>query len=358
MIDQEKIAKFIAELRKDKGLTQNELGIIAHVGREGVSKWERGVTVPSHASLLELSKIFDVTVNEILYGERITKTNEKEVEAAPYKLIDKISDRFKRFKKLFIIIIVLLIIIYLVSYFIFQYTSFKIYATYINADDLTIKQGLIVKSYNYLYFNFGNVINYYDEDIKDMYLYYGDKDNRDRTKLWNGSTLETAVLRIKDYEALANKSTKDIVSNLYLEVNTETETKDYKINVKLNFKSMFKINTEDKKSLEEVEDNNIEAYSETSGEFERIKKKFKLKDGNYYYEAKYKNKKYNFWLQEDTIQLIEKDYILRYKIGSDVVNILSRNNKLEFNINTRKCESGDCKPYMDGINALINKVLK
>lgn len=358
MIDQEKIAKFIAELRKDKGLTQNELGIIAHVGREGVSKWERGVTVPSHASLLELSKIFDVTVNEILYGERITKTNEKEVEAAPYKLIDKISDRFKRFKKLFIIIIVLLIIIYLVSYFIFQYTSFKIYSTYINADDLTVKQGLIVKSYNYLYFNFGKVINYYNEDITDVYLYYGATDNPDRTKLWNGSTLETAVLRIKDYEALANKSTKDIVSNLYLEVNTETETKDYKINVKLNFKSMFKINTEDKKSLEDVEENNVEAYSETSDELERLKKKFKLKDGNYYYEVKYKNKNYKFWLREDIIQLANVKYTLKYRYGTNAIQIIDGEKTIRFNIETNKCESGNCKPYMNSINALINKVLE
>ena len=46
MIDQEKVGKFIADLRKEKGLTQDDLAEKMFVGREAISKWERGVCIP------------------------------------------------------------------------------------------------------------------------------------------------------------------------------------------------------------------------------------------------------------------------------------------------------------------------
>ena len=69
MIDQEKVGKFIADLRKEKGLTQDDLAEKMFVGREAISKWERGVCIPGQTILLSLSEEFNVSINEILYGE-------------------------------------------------------------------------------------------------------------------------------------------------------------------------------------------------------------------------------------------------------------------------------------------------
>ena len=70
MIDSVKIGKFILELRKSKSLSQGELGEILGVDRVSISKWERGVSIPSHEMLLKLSTVFEVSINEILRGEK------------------------------------------------------------------------------------------------------------------------------------------------------------------------------------------------------------------------------------------------------------------------------------------------
>ena len=70
MIDSDRIGKFILELRKSKNLSQGQLGEILGIDRVSISKWERGVCLPSPEMLLKLSDMFNVTVNEILYGEK------------------------------------------------------------------------------------------------------------------------------------------------------------------------------------------------------------------------------------------------------------------------------------------------
>lgn len=58
----------IAFLRKQKGLTQNELGERLNVSFQAVSKWERGETLPDTAILVDLAGILDTTVDYILTG--------------------------------------------------------------------------------------------------------------------------------------------------------------------------------------------------------------------------------------------------------------------------------------------------
>ena len=61
----------IAALRKQKGMTQNELGHLLGISFQAVSKWERGETLPDTAILLDLARVLDTTVDQILAaGER------------------------------------------------------------------------------------------------------------------------------------------------------------------------------------------------------------------------------------------------------------------------------------------------
>lgn len=353
MIDQEKFGKFIAELRKEAGLSQAELAARLYVGREAVSKWERGVGLPSHTILLGLSKEFDITINELLYGERIDKTNKEEVEKVPYKWIDKISEKLKNFKKLFIVTIILLIIIYLVSYFVFDYTSFKIYATYTSGGDFTFKPGLIVKCYDKLYFKFGNVINYKKDEIKDMTLYYGDIDNSDRVKLLSGSTLEDTVVEIKEFEELTKKDIKEVLKNLYIEITTQSDVEQYKVDVDLNFKSYFLSKKLDKENNENI----IESFSETNNENNDIKNKFKLKNGEYIYEFKYKDKKYKCKLEDNIINLKVNKYMFKYDVNTHILNMLINDEHIAFEAVGKTCISGNCDKYSDAINMFIDNVL-
>ena len=67
----DKIGKFIATSRKKKGLTQIELADKLNITDRAVSKWERGKGCPDISLLEDLSKILDVSIIELLKGEKI-----------------------------------------------------------------------------------------------------------------------------------------------------------------------------------------------------------------------------------------------------------------------------------------------
>ena len=76
-MDNNKIGKFIASLRKEKGLTQQELGDKLFVTDKAVSKWERGLSFPDITILEKLAFELNVDVSEILCGERGKKKKNK-----------------------------------------------------------------------------------------------------------------------------------------------------------------------------------------------------------------------------------------------------------------------------------------
>ena len=74
-MDQQKIGKFISEKRKEKNLTQIQLGEMLNVSKNAVSKWERGICMMDISLLEPLSKILEVSVTDILNGEKVTVEN-------------------------------------------------------------------------------------------------------------------------------------------------------------------------------------------------------------------------------------------------------------------------------------------
>ena len=69
-MEQIKTGKFIAELRKGKGMTQEQLGTRLGVNSRSVSRWENGHGMPDISLLLELADVLGVTVQELLEGSR------------------------------------------------------------------------------------------------------------------------------------------------------------------------------------------------------------------------------------------------------------------------------------------------
>ncbi len=91
-MNQEIIGKFIASQRKLKKLTQEELAYKLGITKNAVSKWERGVCLMDMSLLKPLSEILDVSINEILAGEKIeTKDIEKKSEENIIKLTELIN---------------------------------------------------------------------------------------------------------------------------------------------------------------------------------------------------------------------------------------------------------------------------
>ena len=101
-MDQIKIGKFIAELRKTKNMTQQQLGEKIGVSSKTISKWETGKGMPDLSSLKPLSDCLEISINELLSGEKIEE--EKYADKLEENIINTIeySDKQVNNKKIFI----------------------------------------------------------------------------------------------------------------------------------------------------------------------------------------------------------------------------------------------------------------
>lgn len=78
----------LQELRKNRGLTQEELAEALYVSRTAVSKWESGRGYPSIDSLKEISTYFSVTIDDLLSGDKLISIAEKENESNMQQMCD------------------------------------------------------------------------------------------------------------------------------------------------------------------------------------------------------------------------------------------------------------------------------
>lgn len=125
-MDNEKMARFIAELRKEKKLTQRDLANKLGVTDKAVSKWERGLSCPDIAILSPLSDILGITTTELLKGEK-TAASTPEVETvveATLQFADTVTKH--KTKEMRAIIIVTLSIFSLSGIVICTITNFAI----------------------------------------------------------------------------------------------------------------------------------------------------------------------------------------------------------------------------------------
>ena len=114
-MNQEKIGRFIAELRKEKNMTQQELADKLNITDRAISHWENGRSIPDAGVILELCKILNINVNELLSAKKIKE--EKYNERAEESLLEmrrEIETQNKRILTLNKIIINLAIIIFVV----------------------------------------------------------------------------------------------------------------------------------------------------------------------------------------------------------------------------------------------------
>lgn len=119
-MNQEKIGKFILELRKEKNMTQQELADKIGVTDRAISKWENGRGMPDLSLMKPLCKELGITINELISGEKIDKKEYQEkLEENILNTIDYSNKKIKKTNKIFKIVIgtTVIIIVSLVSMF-------------------------------------------------------------------------------------------------------------------------------------------------------------------------------------------------------------------------------------------------
>lgn len=95
-MDLMKIGTFLQELRKEKGLTQEQLAEQLGVARRTVSRWETGANMPDLDILVELSDLYAVDLREILNGERERERMNKELKETVLQVADYSSEEKAR----------------------------------------------------------------------------------------------------------------------------------------------------------------------------------------------------------------------------------------------------------------------
>ena len=107
-MDQKKIGSFLKELRKEKGITQEQFAENLNVSGRTVSRWETGTNMPDISLLVDIAEFFDVSIPEIINGERKSEIMEKEVKEQTLAL-EMLSELKKTTKRWFVVSIILLI---------------------------------------------------------------------------------------------------------------------------------------------------------------------------------------------------------------------------------------------------------
>lgn len=98
-MEQKKTGLFLKELRKEKGLTQEELAEKFFISSRSVSRWETGTNLPDLSILVELADFYNVDIREIIDGERRNENMNHETKETLNKVVEYSAEEKKQIKK-------------------------------------------------------------------------------------------------------------------------------------------------------------------------------------------------------------------------------------------------------------------
>lgn len=227
-MNSDKIGKFISDLRKKNNLTQQSLANLLGVTYQAVSKWENGKSIPDIMILKEISKHFNVSIDELIEGEK--------------------SKKSKSFFKYLMLSIIILLVIIIIVITIKESGHFEFRGLSTNNNEFSIN-GVMAFSKDKSSIYISN-INYHksdNEEYKVLECNLYQKINNVETKIstcgdLNDNTNESTTLndllknisfKIDNYD---NKCKNLKESNLFLEINAKNNNNQvitYEIPLKL-----------------------------------------------------------------------------------------------------------------------------
>ncbi len=225
-MEQEKVANFIKQLRKDNNLTQKEFADFFGVTYQAVSKWENGKNIPDIAILKEICHKFNVDINELLNG--------------------KAKPKDKQNKKVIISLIFILIIIILVIAYLFLHNhDFTFKNVRSNCDDFTVlgsmaynndKTSINISSISCLSEEeetYTNITCILYEQVNDTKKEIS-KDEYSGISIKLNDYLNTVEFNIDNYDSTCSNYSDDSLSIELKAVNEEEKTISYEIPLILN----------------------------------------------------------------------------------------------------------------------------
>lgn len=254
-MDLSKIGKFIYKLRTEKGLSQASLAEMIPITRQAVSRWELGKSLPDSQTLVILSKIFNVSINEILAGER---NNEQSKKNVTLNLVDEINAKKKKIKMISVISIITvlsILFLFLCYYFINSYNSIKVYKIRGENNNFYTYNGIMISTKQKTYIRIGELVSENEKsEIEKLKLYFIDK-NKEEQVLYEDSKTDILITSDNGYlEKLTKEELDYLINNLYLEINYSDKTDKIKLDLEKDFANIIHFNK--KYKLESESDSN------------------------------------------------------------------------------------------------------
>ena len=123
-MNQEKIGKFITELRKEKNMTQEQLAEKLGVSNKSVSRWENGKTMPDYSVLEDICRELGININELMSGEKIEKENympkAEENFIALKSKVDRVRKLLDMCRNIILVVMIILFIFYIFFKFVYK----------------------------------------------------------------------------------------------------------------------------------------------------------------------------------------------------------------------------------------------
>lgn len=352
-IDNEKVGKFIENLRKEKGLSQQDLAEKLSVSNQAVSKWESGKNLPDIAIQKQICEACNITLEELHAGERdIAKR--------------KNTKKLKKENKIFLIIILFLIPImtFFIVYFALNFRALKVY--YSNSNITNEENGvranlLILKLPRKLIIFINNIKPYNyevkDSDLLDLKLYSGGK------ILLSSSMIKNDIFEVETTQDIDRKNVRIVLKIDSVDGTSQTFERKMKL---IRYEK-------DENNDDKYENKSLNYLSSDEIAKKLIKDGYTLKDNNVYEKEENDNSKqlrikYDLEHEKIDILYIHNEYTEKIAVdyqlnvfqtvvfnNNDIDNI---SEKYVFDLKNSKnnCEIGECTT-LKNTRKLVEKYL-
>lgn len=238
-MNEKQIGPFLKSLREERYLTQDQLSEILLVDRTTISKWESNKSIPLNDTLTLLSEFYNVSVNEILAGERFTKEelNFKNARVTLSLLAKK--NKLRLVLYITIALLILTLSVFFIYYFIATYKSIHIYSIRGIGECeecLNTKNGLVIISKDDIYIRIGSFYNMKNEKVEIRKVDFYVVDNGQEKVIYSGDP-STVIVDVQDGKQYLNVSKlKRGKHSYYLRVYIDDDTTE---NIKLTISNDF-----------------------------------------------------------------------------------------------------------------------
>lgn len=320
-MDSEKIGRFIKELREKEKWSQETLAEKLFCERTKINKIENGKRYIKIDDLILLSEIFDLSMEEIISGEKKNQNNKEKIDITFKEYLTAQNTKIKKLRiiSVFLIIVILTCFsLFTITYFFQNYKSIRIYRFYGNSENYEINDGLLILSKDKIYFKIDSIV----PSVEEISIY---SEYEDKVKLVYQGSPNIILNDRYGYDSFV--SYKDFINfkqKIFVVVNDEKIDLTFKedfVNQKIVYKENIEIGKDDfntplipKKIREEFNCENDSCYLERNDEkliysnetfSVMLKKKYYLYDvnNNLFEYQDLENKKNSF-----TINIVNDEY--------------------------------------------------